>query len=80
MKKRVETLEKDIDSVINLLTKVASDALLNKLKALEEERYSLETKLNQLYKSVKTNKVTAADISAAFQKARQMLADGYSLT
>lgn len=76
LEKRVETLEKDIDSVINLLTKVASDALLNKLKALEEEKYSLESKLNQLYKSVKTDKVTVADISAAFHKARQMLADG----
>ena len=76
LEKRIELLEKDIGSVINLLTRVASDALIKKLKVLEEEKFLLESKLNQLYKSVKTDKVKAEDISVAFHKARQMLADG----
>ena len=76
LEKKVDSLGKDIDSVITLLTKVASEALINKLRVLEEEKYLLESKLNQLYKSVKTDEVKAEDISEAFKKARQMLADG----
>lgn len=76
LEKQIASLDRDIENVINLLTKVASDALIAKLNTLENEKAIVTSRLTQIYNTIRDDNVNAEEIASAFRKARTMLQDG----
>ena len=73
---RLRKLTADIDSTTNLLIRMQSDALMDKLTALEKDKKALELELSKLQKENRHTKVTEAEIGNVFAQIREALTAG----
>ena len=73
---RLKKVEKDIERVTDLLLQTSSDALLNRLNALETEKVRLKNDTEELERQSKVYEVTEQEVADTFQKIRQSLLDG----
>ena len=69
-------LDVDIESTTNLLIRMQSEALMDKLVALEKDKKALELELSKLQKENRHTKVTEAEIGNVFAQIREALTAG----
>ena len=72
--KQKKEIEKDINTLIDLLTKTSSKSMLERLSALEEEKVNLEKQIMDIG-HIKTNALSEQEIRMLFYGARKMFLD-----
>ena len=74
--RKISTLKRDIETVINMITKTQSEALLGRLSALEDQLKKAEKELQTLERIEEDKRVSKETIYYAFDKAKELFAKG----
>ena len=76
LEKRLENLNCDIISLVNLMIKTQSLAMAEKLEAMEKEKSELEDRHTDLYDKAGKRLIPKAQYKRAFSEAKKRLANG----
>jgi hypothetical protein len=75
-RERIGQISKEIENIVSVVAKTGSDALIERLGQLEQEKKETEYRLTKLELDAQICRVTEDDLKEAFKKARQMLKSG----
>ncbi len=75
-RERIGQISKEIENIVSVVAKTGSDALVERLGQLEQEKKETEYRLTKLELDAQICRVTEDDLKEAFKKARQMLKSG----
>ena len=76
LSRRITAVQKDIDNIITVITKTASDALVGKLNALDAQKQELVRQLHKAQEECEVKELSEAELSKSFKQAREMLRTG----
>lgn len=76
LKDKIETVDKGINNIVNVVMETGSLALNNKLRELETEKHNLELALNEANHKLASVNIDAKSLKIAFNRAKQMLKNG----
>ena len=76
LKKRLLKISKEIDNLLILASKVASESLAKKLSELEVEKIKVDAKFNDISSENQMHEVTVEELTDNFMQARQLLTSG----
>jgi len=76
VKVHLKEIQRDIDSIVDLLVKASSDALLKRLEALEAKKKESERQYANLVRDTEAVRVDSKQIKKAFRQARDLLKRG----
>lgn len=76
LSRQIVSLQKDMDNLMAVIIKTASDALVVKLNELDEEKKELERQLRKVQDQSDVPGLSEEAISNSFQQAREMLKTG----
>ena len=76
LQSRLVKMEKEIDRLVDLLMKSSSNALLDRLNALEEDKVVLQSELDTVQRQAQERTVTEAEVRDAFAQIRRLLSAG----
>jgi len=80
LKDHLKEIEKDINSIVALLVKTSSDALLDRLSELEEQKKDITKRYNKLVDDTDIPQIDSKQIKEVFKQARKLLKDGQLTT
>lgn len=75
-KKRISEITKEIDNLLVLASKVASESLAQKLSGLETEKIQVEAEYNKICTESEMHEITTEKLTDSFMQARKLLAAG----
>lgn len=73
---KLKEVNKNIDSLVDMLLKTQSQVLLDKLNSLEKEKIQIESKIETLFNDTKQIDITEDSMAKVFSKIRDMLSSG----
>ena len=73
---KITSIQKDMDSIMDVIIKTSSDALVNKLNALDNQKQELIRKLHKARDECKLIGPSTDELSVSFKQAREMLKTG----
>ncbi len=76
LQSRLNEVIKNIDKVVDLLVKIASDALVERLNALENEKMKIECEIGVIMCQTNCTSVTEREVAETFGKIRNLLTAG----
>ena len=76
LQNRLAKIEKEIGKLVDLLMKTSSDALLNRLNALEADKVQFQSELDTVQRQAKERTVTETEVRDAFAQIRRLLSVG----
>lgn len=75
-KKQISQTGKEIDNIVSVMAKTASEALIDKLAELERTKKEMQYRLEKLEAETQAYSISEQEVSRAFEKARQLLKTG----
>lgn len=69
-------LSKKIDNIVNVIADTGSQALVDKLRELEQQRAQAELRLSELEQQQRSGLLAGKQLAAVFHRAKSMLAQG----
>ncbi|MCL2035469.1 MAG: recombinase family protein [Oscillospiraceae bacterium] len=76
LRERIGQLAKEIENIVTVVAKTGSDALIERLNQLEQEKKETEYRLTKLEMDAQICRVTESDLKEAFKRARDLLKTG----
>ena len=76
LSKQITAIQKDMDSIMEVIIKTSSDALVSKLNDLDAQKQDLIQKLRKAQDDCKIEEPSSEQLSTTFSQAREMLKSG----
>ena len=76
IKKQLSAIQKEIDNICSVIAKTASDALVEKLNDLDNDKKELSEKLKKIESQCKVEELTEEKLLYSFRQAKEMLKSG----
>jgi len=74
--RQITAVQKDMDSIMSVIIKTSSDALVSKLNALDGQKQELTRRLHKSQADCEVEALSEEELSCSFRQAREMLRAG----